>query len=193
MILRRLLLRSSAVWLGLGPLPQLVQAQERRWISILHSGFPDRTPIHLLFEALRAHGFEDGRSATVELLGGEGDPERLKSLIAQLTSQKPDVIIALTPPAALGLKQAGTTIPVVFADVPDPVGLGLVNSLARPGGNFGLCDQYARTRAKDYRNSHRQPQSGRDICRIVGSFWCMPIKKGDVVKVCLTLMTNVAH
>src|SRR5262249_26121006 len=115
---------------------RVVQAQERRWISILHSGFPDRTPIHFLFEALRAHGFEDGRSATVELLGGEGDPERLKSLIAQLTSQKPDVIIALTPPAALGLKQAGTTIPVVFADVPDPVGLGLVNSLAHPGGNF---------------------------------------------------------
>ena len=136
MILRRLPLISGAVWLGLGPLPQLVQAQERRWISILHSGFPDRTPIHLLFEALRAHGFEDGRSATVELLGGEGDPERLKSLIAQLTSQKPDVIIALTPPAALGLKQAGTTIPVVFAYVPDPVGLGLVNSLARPSGNF---------------------------------------------------------
>ena len=77
MILRRLLLRSGAVWLGLGPLPQLVQAQERRWISILHSGFPDRTPIHLLFEALRVHGFEDGRSATVELLGGEGDPSAL--------------------------------------------------------------------------------------------------------------------
>ena len=136
MILRRLLLRSGAVWLGLGPLPQLVQAQERRNISILHSGFPNRTPIHLLFEALRVHGFEDGRSATIELLGGEGDPERLKSLIAQLTSQKPDVIIALTPPAALGLKQAGTTIPVVFAFVPDPVGSGLVNSLAHPGGNF---------------------------------------------------------
>ena len=115
MILRRRLLGGGAVWLGLAPLPRLVQAQERRRISILHSGFPNRTPIHLLFEALQARGFENGRSTTVELLAGEGDPERLKALIAQLTSQKPDVIIALTPPAAVGLKQAGTTIPVVFA------------------------------------------------------------------------------
>ena len=103
MILRRLLLRSGAVWLGLGPLPQLVQAQERRRISILHSGFPNRTPIQQLFAALRELGYEDGLTATIELLGGEGNADRLNALVARLAQQPPDVIIALTSPAVLAL------------------------------------------------------------------------------------------
>src|SRR5262249_49195174 len=51
-------------------------------------------------------------------------------------AQKPDVVIALTPPAVLAVKQAGLTTPVVFVFVPDPVALGIVKSLARPGANF---------------------------------------------------------
>ena len=104
-------------------------------ISILHSGFPNRTPIHVLIEALQTLGYKDG-STVIDLLGGEGDPERLKTLVAGLASKKPDVIIAITSPAALALKQAGVVTPVVFAFVTDPVRLGLVASLARPGGNF---------------------------------------------------------
>ena len=53
--------------------PLAVRAQQPRRISILHSGFPNRTPIHLLFAALRTLGYEDGRTAAIELLGGEGD------------------------------------------------------------------------------------------------------------------------
>ena len=49
---------------------------------------------------------------------------------------RPDVIIAITPPAVLALKQAGATVPIVFLFVTDPVGLGIVESLARPGRNF---------------------------------------------------------
>jgi putative tryptophan/tyrosine transport system substrate-binding protein len=111
-------------------------ARERSSIIILHSGFPNRTPIHLLFEALGKLGYENSRTATIDLLGGEGDPNRLNALVAQLGAQKPDVIIALTSPAVLALKQAKLTIPVVFAFVPDPVGLGIVESLAHPGGTF---------------------------------------------------------
>jgi putative tryptophan/tyrosine transport system substrate-binding protein len=111
-------------------------AQERRRISILHSGFPNSTPIHLFFEALRALGYEDGRTATIDLLGAEGDADRLKALVAQLAAQKPDIIIAFTSPAALALKQAGLAVPVVFLFVPDPVALGIVESLAHPDGNF---------------------------------------------------------
>ena len=92
-------------------------------ISILHSGFPNRTPIHVLIEGM-------------ELLGGEGDAKRLNTLVAGLRSKKPEVIIALTSPAVLALKQAGVVTPVVFAFVTDPVGLEIVASLARPGGNF---------------------------------------------------------
>jgi len=111
-------------------------AQERRQISILHSGFPNRTPIHFLFEALRELGYEDGRTATIELLGGEGNADRLNALVARLAEQRPNVIIALTSPAVLALKRAGVTTPVVFGFVPDPVGLGIVESLVHPGANF---------------------------------------------------------
>jgi putative tryptophan/tyrosine transport system substrate-binding protein len=139
MIRRRLLsmLGGSAVSLSVAASPRQAPAQEkRRRISIIHSGFPDRTPIHLLFEALQARGYANGASATIDLLGAEGDPERLKSLVAQLATQKPELIIALTSPAADELKRVGIATPVVFAFVPDPVAMGLVASLSHPGGNF---------------------------------------------------------
>jgi putative ABC transport system substrate-binding protein len=113
--------------------PTLAAAKQ---ISILHSGFPNRTPINVLIEALRALGYEDGNTAKIELLGGEGDAERLAMLVDSLASKKPDVIIAITSPAALALKRAGIVTPVVFAFVTDPIGLGIVKSLAQPGGNF---------------------------------------------------------
>ena len=105
-------------------------------ISILHSGFPNRTPIHLLIDALRELGYEDGSTAAIELLGGEGDAKRLEMLVAGLASKKPDVIVALTSPAVLALKRAGVGTPVVFAVVTDPVRQGIVANLSRPSGNF---------------------------------------------------------
>src|ERR1700687_539350 len=111
-------------------------AQQRPRISILHSGFPNRTPIHLLLEALGKLGYENHRTATIDLLGGEGDPNRLNALVARIGAQRPDVIIAITSPAVVALQKANLTIPIVFAFVPDPVGLGVVESLAHPGGNF---------------------------------------------------------
>jgi putative ABC transport system substrate-binding protein len=116
--------------------PTAARALERVRIAILHSGYPDRTPIHLLLKALSNLGYEDRRTATIELLGGEGDPTRLKALVAYLATQKPDVIIAITSPAVVALKQANLNRPVVFAFVPDPIGLGVVESLGHPGGNF---------------------------------------------------------
>jgi putative ABC transport system substrate-binding protein len=116
--------------------PFAAHSQARHRISILHSGFPNRTPIHRLYEALRALGHEHGRTAAIELLGGEGDADRLATLVAKLAADRPDVIIALTDPAVLGLKRAKVPTPVVFAFVTDPIGLGVVDSLAHPGGNF---------------------------------------------------------
>jgi putative tryptophan/tyrosine transport system substrate-binding protein len=108
-------------------------AQQRPRISILHSGFPKRTAIHLLFEALGKLGYGD---TDIDLLGGEGDPVRLKALVDQLGAQRPVVIIAITSPAAIALKEAKLKIPVVFAYAPDPVGLGIVESFSHPGGDF---------------------------------------------------------
>jgi putative tryptophan/tyrosine transport system substrate-binding protein len=108
-------------------------AQQRPRIGILHSGFPKRTAIHLLLEALSKLGYGD---ADIDLLGAEGDPGRLKALVDQLREQRPSVIIAITPPAAIALKEAKLRIPVVFATVADPVGLGIVESFSHPGGDF---------------------------------------------------------
>src|SRR5262245_15213782 len=102
------------------------QAQERRRIAILHSGFPHRTPVHVLFEALRALGYEDGKTATIELLGAEGDLDRLNAFVAKLAAQRPDIIIGLTDPAVIALKRADLPTPVVFAFVTDPIGSGIV-------------------------------------------------------------------
>jgi putative ABC transport system substrate-binding protein len=112
------------------------QARERPRITILHSGFPNRTPIHLLFQAFGKLGYENGLTASIELLGAEGNPDRLNALVSHIASQTSDVIIALTSPAVLALKHAGLTTPIVFAFVSDPVRLGIVESLARPGANF---------------------------------------------------------
>jgi putative tryptophan/tyrosine transport system substrate-binding protein len=128
--------RDFLAWLLAGALASPALAQKRPAISILHSGYPRRTPIDRLFEALRKLGYEDGRTASVELLGGEGDPARLEALVAKLIAHPPDVIIALTSPAVLALKHAGVKTAVVFAFVPDPVALGVVESLAHPGGTF---------------------------------------------------------
>ncbi|MCK1709887.1 MULTISPECIES: ABC transporter substrate-binding protein [unclassified Bradyrhizobium] len=128
--------RKFIVGLLIGLIVTGARAQQRVRISILHSGFPNRTPIHQLFEALSKLGLDDGRTATIDLVGGEGDPKRLSALVAQIGAQNPDVIIAITSPAVVALKEARLTIPVVFAFVPDPVGLGIVESLAQPGGNF---------------------------------------------------------
>jgi putative ABC transport system substrate-binding protein len=128
--------REVTVGLIAASLAAPVAAQHRPRISILHSGFPRRTPIERLFEALAEYGYRDGETVTLELLGGEGDPDRLSLLVAQLTQERPNVIIALTSPAVLALKRAAVTTPVVFAFVSDPVALGIVESLARPGGNY---------------------------------------------------------
>src|SRR5829696_5350607 len=116
--------------------PTMAHGQEHARIAILHSGFPNRTPIHLLFEALGRLGYEHGRTATIDLHGGEGNPDRLSALVAQIATQKPHVVIAITAPAAVALKRPELSMPVVFAVVLDPVGLGLVESLAPPAGNF---------------------------------------------------------
>jgi len=113
--------------------PLYLRAADQRRIVILHSGFPNRTPIDRLYNALNERGY---RAANIELLGGEGNPDRLKMLVAQIVEQKPDVTIALTSPAARGLKQANLSAPVVFVFVPDPIGQGIVGSLAHPGENF---------------------------------------------------------
>src|SRR4051794_24189195 len=129
---RRDLLGGALAHLSIGT----AVAQQRSRIAILHSGFPHRTPIEQLYAALRDLGHEHGRTAEIQLLGAEGDPDRLTSFVAKLAQEHPQVIIAVTSPAALALKRANVTTPVVFLFVSDPIRLGLIESLPRPGGNY---------------------------------------------------------
>ena len=84
---------------------------------------------------LRDHGYEDGRNIHIEYRFSEGRHERLSELATELVDLQPDVLVTQGPPAGLAATQATSTIPIVAASVPDPVGSGLVASLARPGGN----------------------------------------------------------
>ena len=87
-------------------------------------------------EGLRELGYVEGRDLAIEYRWAEGDYGRLPTLVADLIAQKVDVLVTAGTPAALAVKRATTTIPLVMVAVGDPVGTGLVASLARPGGNL---------------------------------------------------------
>jgi putative ABC transport system substrate-binding protein len=86
-------------------------------------------------EGLRDLGYVEGRNLVIEYRRAEGKLERLPALAAQLIALHVDVIVALGTPEAQAAKQATRTLPIVFTSSTDPVGSGLVTSLARPGGN----------------------------------------------------------
>ncbi len=95
-------------------------------------------PAHLweaLLDGLRARGYSEGRNLVFERRFSEGNAERFPEFAAEMVQRRVDLIIAITTPAALAVKHATTTIPIVMTTAIDPVGAGLVASLARPGGN----------------------------------------------------------
>ena len=87
-------------------------------------------------EGLREHGYEEGRNIVIEYRWADGKYERFPALVAELIAAKVDVIVTAGTPAALAMKKATTTVPLVMVAVGDPVGTGLVPSLARPGANL---------------------------------------------------------
>jgi putative ABC transport system substrate-binding protein len=84
---------------------------------------------------LAEHGWTEGRNLEIELRWAAGDLGRIKAAAAEIVALKPDVILANATPAIGALIEVTKTIPIVFAQIVDPVGLGYVTSLARPGGN----------------------------------------------------------
>ena len=80
-------------------------------------------------------GWSDGRNIRIDTRWGAGDPDRIRRYAAELVALAPDVILASGGWVVGPLLQATRSVPIVFAQVPDPVGAGYVDSLARPGGN----------------------------------------------------------
>jgi putative tryptophan/tyrosine transport system substrate-binding protein len=95
--------------------------------GVAHTAFDDE---------IRKLGWVEGTNLTIERKEAEGRFERLPELAAQLVRSRPDLIVASTTRTVQALKSATSEIPIVFAAVADPVGVGLVQSLARPGGNL---------------------------------------------------------
>jgi putative ABC transport system substrate-binding protein len=95
---------------------------------------PARDPAHAAWlSGSREKGWIEGKNLLVEYRYA---PDRLPALAAGLVALTPELIIAPGPQSALALKSATATIPIVFVAVYDPVAIGLVQSLSRPGGNI---------------------------------------------------------
>jgi putative tryptophan/tyrosine transport system substrate-binding protein len=133
----------AAAALILFAVPLVVQAQPLEKvprIGLLHIGWrgsPEaQTVLDAFWQGLRDHGYVEGRNILVEYRWAEGKVERLPGLATELAHLKVDLIVAAATPAARAARQATATIPIVAMAMGDPVGDGLVASLARPGGNL---------------------------------------------------------
>src|ERR1700682_3415208 len=111
------------------------QSSSKKWqMGFLAQGYEK---FHeALFEGLRELGYTEGRELVVERRYAEGHSERFKEFATEMVRLKVDIIIVTTTPAALAVKNATTTIPVVFPNAISPVESGVIASLAHPGGNI---------------------------------------------------------
>jgi putative ABC transport system substrate-binding protein len=135
------LLGGAAAW----PLAARAQQAGRLpTIGYLGSGTPTSQPkwVTAFVERLRELGWIEGRTTTIVYRWAEGRPERFVEIAGEFIQLKVDVIFAVGTDAALAMKEATSVIPIVFPVAGDPVGTGLVGSLAHPGGNVtGLSNQ----------------------------------------------------
>ena len=127
---------ASAAW------PFAVRAQQRermRRIGVLMNLAADDAQsmarISAFLQGLQQLGWTDGRNVMIDYRWGAGDPERIRKSATELLALAPDVILAIGAITVGPLQQLSRTVPIVFANVTDPVGAGIVASLARPGGN----------------------------------------------------------
>ena len=127
---------AAAAW----PLAARAQQPDRvRRIGVL-SGLADdiegRFRVTTFQQGLRELGWTEGHNVRIELRWAAGDVDRMRTYAAELVATKPDAILAITTPALVPLRQATSSIPIVFVNVGDPAESGIVENLARPGGNI---------------------------------------------------------
>jgi putative ABC transport system substrate-binding protein len=120
------------------PLGVRAQPSRQPTIGFLGSGTLESQGqwVAAFLQRLRELGWIDGRNITIEYRWAEGSGDRAVELAAELARTKVDVIVTYANPIVLAAKQATAKIPIVFAAAADPLGTGLVATLARPGGNI---------------------------------------------------------
>jgi putative tryptophan/tyrosine transport system substrate-binding protein len=128
-------LGSAAAW------PAVVRAQQAAKtyrMGYLSGGteLGDRERLAGFVRGMRALGYTEGQNLVIASRYADGRFERLPTLVRELLSLNPEVIVVVTTPGNLAAKAATATVPIVMVGVADPLGVGLIQSLARPGGNI---------------------------------------------------------
>ena len=150
-ILRRKVVLAAAALLAV-PLASFAQKQSKVWrIGFLSGGTVTAAQglLDAFVRGLRELGYTEGKNFVLESRYAEGKLDRLPALVTELLAQKIDLLFAPPGVAAQAAKKSGTTIPIVFALAPDPVGQGFGQSLAHPGGNMtGMTSTHTELSAK---------------------------------------------
>jgi putative tryptophan/tyrosine transport system substrate-binding protein len=129
----------------------MLDLRRRQSIGFLGATTPsaDGQRFAAFVQRLRELGWIEGRNVAIEVRWAQGRSDRIAEIAAELVRLKVDVILMHTTPPALAAKQATSVNPIVFATAGDPVGTGVVASLARPGGDVtGLSSQATDTVGK---------------------------------------------
>ena len=123
----------AVIPLAMAMIAEAQQPEKTRWIGYLTGS--GSSPNQAFVQGLRELGYVEGKNIAFVFRTAEGNPERYADLAAELVRLKVDIIVADFTPPAVAAKKATSTIPIVMTTVTDPIGTGLVASLARPGGN----------------------------------------------------------
>jgi ABC transporter substrate binding protein len=105
-------------------------------INLSENDFEAQRLITAFRERLAQLGWIDGRNLRIDYRWGSGDVDRVRAFAKELVGLSPDVVVGYATPSVLALQRETSSIPIVFLSVTDPVGQGLVASLAHPGGNI---------------------------------------------------------